>query len=75
MVWNMGGKANNKKLYIFNYANTLFPEQKSDVVVLQQKPDKMIKVRIRLNIGNMCWFLVIWAEQSAKSHYSWAFIL
>ena len=41
------------KLYIFNYANTLFPEHESDVVVLQKEnTDKIIKPRTRLNIGN-----------------------
>ena len=58
MVWNMGGKANHiiLKLYIFNYANTLFPEHKSDMVVLQKEnTDKIIKPRTRLNIGNICW--------------------
>ena len=59
MVWNMvmDGKANNwiLKLYIFNYANTLFPEHKSDMVVLQKEnTDKIIKSRTRLNIGNIC---------------------
>ena len=54
----MGGKANHiiLKLYIFNYANTLFPEHKSDMVVLQKEnTDKIIKPRTRLNIGNICW--------------------
>ena len=32
----MGGKANNLK-YIFSDANILFPEHKSDVVVLQKE--------------------------------------
>ena len=58
MFWNMGGKTNNLiyKLFIFNYANTLFPEHKSDVVVLQKEnTDKIIKPRTRLNIRNICW--------------------
>ena len=40
---------------------TLFPEHKSDVVVLQKgkQPDKTIKPRTRLNIGSMCWFLCV----------------
>ena len=78
MVWNMGGKANNLKLYIFNYANTLFPEHKSDVVMLQkEKTDKLIKPRTRLNIGNICWFLVFFGLSNLPrtSHYSSAFIL
>ena len=58
MVWNMGGKANNSKLYIFNYANTLFLKHKSrGCVAKRKKPGKMIKPRTRLNIGNICWFL------------------
>ena len=58
MFWNMGGKTNNLilKLYIFNYANTLFPEHKSEVVVLQnENTDKTKMLRTRLNIGNICW--------------------
>ena len=58
MFWNMGGKTNNLicKLYIFNYANTLFLEHKSEVAVLQKEnTDKVIKPRTRLNIGNICW--------------------
>ena len=58
MFWNMGGKANDfiSTLYIFNYANTVFLEHKSDVVVLQKEnTDNIIKPRTRLNIGNICW--------------------
>ena len=54
----MGGKTNNLifKLYIFNYANTLFLEHKSEVAVLQKENTyKVIKPRTRLNIGNICW--------------------
>ena len=55
----MGGKANHlilKNIYIFNYANTLFPEHESDVVLLQKEnTDKNIKPITRLNIGNICW--------------------
>ena len=61
----MGGKTNNLiyKLYIFNYAHSLFPEHKSDVVVLQKEStDKIMKPRTRLNIGNICWKAVFWAE-------------
>ena len=59
MFWNMGGKTNTLivKLNIFNYANTLFPEHKSDVVVLQKEiTDKIIKPRTRLNIGIICLY-------------------
>ena len=40
---------------------TLFLEYWSDVVVYKKKKtDKMIKPTTRLNIGNICWFIMFW---------------